>query len=54
MVRTTATIRDNGADLAEGLYQIWDTSKWLVSSEGHRVDQHVRECGAGHLGDRHR
>ncbi len=47
MVRTTATIREHGADLAEGLYQIWDTSKWLVSSEGHRVDQHVRECGAG-------
>jgi TldD protein len=47
MVRTTGTIRENGADLAEGLYQIWDTSKWLVSSEGHRVDQHARECGAG-------
>jgi TldD protein len=47
MVRTTGTIRDHGADLAEGLYQIWDTRKWLVSSEGHRVDQHVRECGAG-------
>ena len=47
MVRTTATIRDNGADVAEGLYQIWDTAKWLVSSEGHRVDQHIRECGAG-------
>jgi TldD protein len=47
MVRTTGTIRENGADLAEGLYQIWDTSKWLVSSEGHRVDQHIRESGAG-------
>jgi TldD protein len=47
MERATSTIRDHGADLAEGLYQIWDTSKWLVSSEGHRVDQHVRECGAG-------
>ena len=21
--------------------------KWFVSSEGHRIDQHVRECGAG-------
>jgi TldD protein len=36
-----------GADLAEGLYQIWDTKKWFVSSEGHRIDQHIRECGAG-------
>jgi TldD protein len=47
MVRATTTIRDHGADLAEGHYQIWKTSKWLVSSEGHRIDQHVRECGAG-------
>jgi TldD protein len=36
-----------GADLAEGLYQVWDTRKWFVSSEGHRIDQHIRECGAG-------
>ncbi len=47
LVRTTKAIRDNGADIAEGLYQIWETRKWLVSSEGHRVDQHIRECGAG-------
>ncbi|CAN5836394.1 TldD/PmbA family protein [soil metagenome] len=43
----TATMREHGADIAEGLYQIWDTMKWFVSSEGHRVDQHIRECGAG-------
>ena len=47
LVRATATMREHGADLAEGLYQIWDTAKWFVSSEGHRIDQHVRECGAG-------
>jgi TldD protein len=47
LVRTTKAIRDHGADIAEGLYQIWDTRKWLVSSEGHRVDQRIRECGAG-------
>ena len=40
-------MREHGADLAEGLYQIWDTRKWFVSSEGHRIDQHIRECGAG-------
>ena len=28
--------RSSGADLAEGIYQIWDTAKWFVSSEGHR------------------
>jgi TldD protein len=47
LVHTTKTMADAGADVAEGLYQIWDTTKWLVSSEGHRVDQHIRECGAG-------
>jgi TldD protein len=47
LVRATAAARDAGADLAEALYQIWDTRKWFVSSEGHRIDQHVRECGAG-------
>jgi TldD protein len=47
LVRTTATMLDHGADLAEALYQIWETRKWFVSSEGHRIDQHLRECGAG-------
>jgi TldD protein len=43
----TATIHRAGIPIAEALYQIWDTRKWLVSSEGHTVDQHIRECGAG-------
>ncbi|MFY1695748.1 MULTISPECIES: TldD/PmbA family protein [unclassified Solwaraspora] len=47
LVSATATMREHGADLAEGLYQIWDTEKWFVSSEGHRIDQRFRECGAG-------
>ena len=47
LVGATATIREHGADIAEGLYQAWDTAKWFVSSDGHRIDQHVRECGAG-------
>jgi TldD protein len=47
LVSATARMRDAGADQAEGLYQIWDTAKWLVSSEGHRIDQRIRECGAG-------
>ncbi len=47
LVRATGTSREHGADVAEGIYQIWDTSKWFVSSEGHRIDQHIRECGAG-------
>ncbi|MEV6369818.1 TldD/PmbA family protein [Micromonospora sp. WP24] len=47
LVRATTTMREHGADLAEGLYQIWDTAKWFVSSEGHRIDQRIRECGGG-------
>ncbi|MDP9794783.1 TldD protein [Catenuloplanes nepalensis] len=43
----TKTAHAAGADLAEGLYQVWDTRKWFVSSEGHRIDQHIRECGGG-------
>jgi TldD protein len=47
LVNATNEARKQGADLAEGLYQIWDTRKWFVSSEGHRIDQHIRECGGG-------
>ncbi|MFR9776740.1 TldD/PmbA family protein [Micromonospora sp. MS34] len=47
LVRATETMRAHGADLAEGLYQVWDTAKWFVSSEGHRIDQRIRECGGG-------
>ena len=47
LVRATTTMGENGADIAEGQYQLWDTEKWFVSSEGHRIDQHIRESGAG-------
>ncbi|MEV0713664.1 TldD/PmbA family protein [Asanoa sp. NPDC050611] len=47
MVGLTTTMREHGADLAESHYQIWDTAKWFVSSEGHRIDQRFRECGGG-------
>ncbi len=47
LVNATGEARRAGADIAEGVYQIWDTRKWFVSSEGHRIDQHMRECGAG-------
>jgi TldD protein len=42
----TRTMREHGADIAEASHHVWDTRKWLVSSEGHRVDQHIVECGA--------
>ncbi|MEV6487203.1 TldD/PmbA family protein [Actinoplanes sp. NPDC051633] len=47
LVRATAAAKEAGADMAEGIYQIWDTRKWFASSDGHRIDQHIRECGAG-------
>ncbi|HEU4918747.1 MAG TPA: TldD/PmbA family protein, partial [Candidatus Limnocylindrales bacterium] len=43
----TRTMREHGADVAEASHRIWDTRKWLVSSEGARVDQHIVETGAG-------
>jgi TldD protein len=47
LVNATEEAHRAGADLAQGIYQIWDTRKWFVSSDGHRIDQHIRECGAG-------
>jgi len=47
LVNATKLMLEHGADHAEGIYQIWDTTKWFVSSEGHRIDQRIRECGAG-------
>lgn len=47
LARATTTMREHGADIAEGQYSVWDTAKWFVSSEGHRIDQRIRECGAG-------
>jgi TldD protein len=45
LVGATETMRRGGATIAQAAYDIWDTTKWLVSSEGHRIDQRIRECG---------
>ena len=42
----TRTMGEHGADVSEASHRVWDTRKWLVSSEGHRIDQHIVECGA--------
>ncbi|WP_432835159.1 TldD/PmbA family protein [Dactylosporangium sp. CA-092794] len=47
LTAATAESHKAGADIAEGLYRVWDTRKWFVSSQGHRIDQHIRESGAG-------
>ena len=46
LVNVTRTMKEHGADVALASYDVWDTTKWLVSSEGHRIDQHIVECGA--------
>jgi TldD protein len=46
LVGATTEMRANGADVAEASHRIWDTHKWLVTSEGTKVDQHVVETGA--------
>ena len=46
LVGLTETIQRAGIPLAEASYAIWDTEKWMVSSEGHRLSQHIVECGA--------
>ncbi len=42
----TRAMLQGGADLAEADIRVWDTSKWLATSEGTQVDQHIVECGA--------
>ena len=42
----TTTARQAGAGIAQASYEIWDTRKWLATSEGSRISQRIRECGA--------
>jgi TldD protein len=46
LVSVTNTLRAAGAQLGKASYRIWDTSKWLATSEGSRISQRIRECGA--------
>ncbi len=47
LVEVTGTMHRAGVALAQASYEIWDTEKWLVTSEGSRISQRIRECGAG-------
>ena len=42
----TRTINEAGVPLADASSAVWDTEKWLASSEGHRISQRIVECGA--------
>lgn len=37
----------DGIAIATGNVSFWDTNKWFVSSQGHRIHQHVVESGGG-------
>jgi TldD protein len=46
LVGVTDVMHRAGAPVARASYQIWDTEKWLITSEGSRIFQRIRECGA--------
>src|ERR1700710_1985372 len=43
----TQTMKSGGANVASAHYAAWDVRSWLVTSEGTRVSQRVRQCGGG-------
>jgi TldD protein len=47
LASVTLAARAAGAQIAQASYDIWDTTKWLATSEGSRISQRIRECGAG-------
>ncbi len=49
LVRVTKTMQDvEGVAIATGTLTFWDTDKWFVSSQGHRIHQHLVESGGGY------
>ena len=48
LLGVTKTMRAvDGVALARAFLNAWDTRKWFVSSQGHRISQHLVECGGG-------
>ena len=48
LIAVTKTMQDvDGIALASGNMSFWDTNKWFVSSQGHRIHQHLLESGGG-------
>jgi TldD protein len=49
LVAVTATMQGvKGVKIATGNLTFWDTDKWFVSSQGHRIHQHIVESGGGY------
>ena len=48
LVDVTKTMQAvGGVALARAFMTAWDTEKWFVSSQGHRISQRLVECGGG-------
>jgi TldD protein len=48
LVDVTRTMQGvKGVKIAAGNLTFWDTNKWFVSSQGHRIHQHIVESGGG-------
>ncbi len=48
LVGVTTTMREvDGIAVARATQRSWSTQKWFVSSQGHRISQHLVECGGG-------
>ena len=48
MLGVTSTMQSvDGVALASANLTFWDTNKWFVSSQGHRIHQHLVESGGG-------
>ena len=48
LVDVTKTMQEvDGIAIATGNLTFYDTNKWFVSSQGHRIDQHIVESGGG-------
>ncbi|MCL1588493.1 MAG: TldD/PmbA family protein [Actinomycetia bacterium] len=49
LVAVTKTMQGvKGVKIATGNLTFWDTDKWFVSSQGHRIHQHIVESGGGY------
>lgn len=48
LIDVTKTLQGvDGVAIANGNLTFWDTNKWFVSSQGHRIHQHIVESGGG-------
>lgn len=49
LVNVTKTMQGvDGVAIATGTLTFYDTNKWFVSSQGHRIHQHIVESGGGY------